>query len=90
MTEITQSAFNEMRQRFTEKYFFALEQKAGGHDALLKLTTGKPRGQVEAIVDSFFPETEANTGLVDAACRYLLDWEALFDGLQALPWGEDA
>lgn len=89
MQIITQVAFNEMRECFTERYYYALEQKAGGKEALLAMTAGKPREQVEFILDSFFPEGEANTGLIDSACRYLLDQELLFDALEVQPLGED-
>lgn len=81
--------FNDLRYRFTEHYFYALANKAGGVDTLLAMTRGKPRGQVEFIVDSFFPEEEANSGLLARACQYLLDRDTLMDGLEALPWRDE-
>lgn len=87
--EITQAVFDEMRQRFTEEYYLALKEKAGGRDMLLALTSGKPRGQVEFVVDSFSLEGETSAKILNTACRFLLDTEALYDGLEALPWGDD-
>lgn len=88
--EITQAAFDGMRRQYTERYFYALVDKAGGQDELLAKTKGKSRGEVEYIVDSFFPEEEPNTDLVALASRSLLDEEMLMDGLGALPWAEES
>lgn len=87
--EITQQSFDAMRRQFTERYFYAVADKAGGLNDLLARTKGRSRGEVEYIVDSLFPEEEPNAGLVELASRSLLDEEMLFDGLGALPWAED-
>ena len=83
LVSTTDSAFLEARQRYLEEFLFALESKAGGNDALMLLTSGKPRGQVESIVCELMPLTT----LEKTAGRFLLDTDELYDALDAQPWG---
>jgi hypothetical protein len=76
----------EARHRFTESFFYALQDKAGSYESLLALTAGQPRGRVEAIIDELMPLS----ALEKTARQFLLDKEELFDGLEAQPWGVES
>ena len=77
----------EARRAYSEEFYFQLEKKAGSRDALLALTSGKPRGEVEFIVSTLFdeliPEGTAGAALACTSRRFLLDEEALMDTLEA-------
>ena len=88
------AAYAEARRIYSEKFYFQLEKKTGGRDALLSLTSEKPRGQVEFIISTFFdelaPEDSAAAVMLSCSHRFLFDQEAMLDALEAAPWGEDA
>ena len=88
------AAYTEARRIYSEEFYFQLEKKTGGRDALLSLTSGKPRGQVEFIIGTFFdglaPEDSAAAAMLCRSHRFLFDQEAMLDALQAAPWGADA
>lgn len=83
---ITQEGFNEMRRNFTETFFFALQRKTGSPEALLALTQGQRPGRIENIVENLlYPDTDKDSNVVvlDMAMRFLLDWDALLEALEA-------
>ncbi len=86
-------AYSEARRAYSEEFYFQIEEQAGGRDALMKLTSGKPRRQVEFIVDEFLgmmiPDGTPASAIVSTASRLLLDKEALYDALESSPWGDD-
>jgi hypothetical protein len=88
-----ETAYDEACRLYSEDFYFQLEEKAGGRDALLALTSGKPRGQVESIVGAFFtelaPEGSAAAALLTRAHQFLFNKEAMLDALEAAPWGDD-
>ena len=89
-----EAAYSGARYDWTETFYFQLEKKEGSRDALLALTSGKPREEVEAFIHNFFagmaPENTAASALLHWAHRFLFDKEAILDALEAAPWSEDA
>jgi hypothetical protein len=82
----------QARELYSQDFYFQLEHSKGGREALLALTSGKPRGQVEFIVSSFFIEmAQEGSPAATLLCRahqFLFDKEAVLDALEAAPWGE--
>jgi hypothetical protein len=89
-----EAAYSGARYDWTETFYFQLEKKEGSRDALLALTSGKPREEVEAFIHNFFagmaPENSGASALLHQAHRFLFDKEAILDALEAAPWSEDA
>ena len=87
-------AYDEARRIYSEEFYYQLEKKAGSREALLALTSGKPRGHVEFIIGTFFdelaPEDSAAAAILCRSHRFLFDQEAMLDALEAAPWGDDA
>ena len=87
-------AYAEARRAYSEEFYFQLEKKSGSREALLALTSGKPRGQVEFIIGTFFdelaPEDSAAAAMLHRSHRLLFDQEAMLDALEAAQWSEDA
>jgi hypothetical protein len=85
--------FADARRMYTEQVYWQLEKQAGGQDALLKQTSGKPRGEVVFIISEFLqdltPEGTAASAIRCEAERFLLDMEALLEALEAAPEGGD-
>ena len=88
------ASFADARRIYSEEFYFQLEKKTGGRDALLSLTSGKPRGQVQFIIGTFFnelaPEDSAAAAMLCCSHRFLFDQEAMLDALEAAPWGEES
>jgi hypothetical protein len=86
--------FKTARRHYAEDFHSQLEKKAGGPDALLALTQGKPRGEVEHFIGTFISElAEEGTPAASLLCtahRFLFCKEEMLDALEAAPWGEDA
>jgi hypothetical protein len=84
--------FADARRMYTEQVYWQLEKQAG-KDALLKQTSGKPRGEVVFIISEFLqdltPEGTAASAIRCEAERFLLDMEALLEALEAAPEGSD-
>jgi hypothetical protein len=80
--------FADARRMYTEQVYWQLEKQAG-KDALLKQTSGKPRGEVVFIISEFLqdltPEGTAASAIRCEAERFLLDMEALLEALEAAP-----
>jgi len=68
--------FADARRMYTEQAYWQLEKQAG-KDALLKQTSGKPRGEVVFIISEFLQNLTP------------LDMEALLEALEAAPEGSD-
>ena len=87
------AAFADARRIYSEEFYFQLEKKTGGRDALLSLTSGKPRGQVVFIIGTFFdemaPEGSAAAAMLCRSHQFLFDQEAMLDALEAEPCGEE-
>ncbi len=87
-------AFKTARRHYAEDFHWQLEKKAGGPDALLALTKGKPRGEVEHFIGTFISElAEEGTPAASLLCtahRFLFCKEEMLDALEAAPWGDDA
>lgn len=75
-----------MRRNFTETFFFALQRKTGSSEALLALTHGQRPGRIENIVENLLYsdiDKDSNVVVFDMAMRFLLDWDALLEALEA-------
>jgi hypothetical protein len=87
-------AFETARRHYAEDFYWELEKKAGGPDALLALTKGKPRAEVEYFIGTFISElAEEGTAAASLLCtahRFLFCKEEMLDALEAAPWGDDA
>lgn len=87
-------AYDEARRIYSNEFYFQLEIKAGSRDALLALTSGKPRGQVADIIGTFFgelaPENSAAAAMLCRSHQFLFDKEAMLDALEAAPWVDES
>jgi hypothetical protein len=85
--------FADARRMYTEQVYWQLKKQAGGQDALLKHTSGKPRGEVVFFIGEFLqdltPEGTAASAIRCEAERFLLDMEALLEALEAAPESGD-
>jgi hypothetical protein len=82
----------QARKLYSQDFYNWLEYGKGGREALLALTSGKPRYQVEFIISTFLaelaPDSSAASALLCRAHQFLFDKEAVLDALEAAPWGE--
>ena len=86
-------AFETARTCYLEQFYYQLEKKAGGREALMALTSGKSRVEVEYFIGTFVSElaTEgtAAAALLCEAHRFLFCKEEMLEALEAAPWGDD-
>jgi hypothetical protein len=81
----------QARELYSQDFYFQLEHSKGGREALLAVTSGKPRGRVEFLISSFIEMALEGSPAATLLCRahqFLLDKEAVLDALEAAPWGE--
>lgn len=78
----------DAKKQFTEAFFYDLSNRCNGVADLLSKTSGRPRHEVEFIIQQLFPEKDLSSSMIKACCL-LLDKELLLESLEALPEGDE-